>query len=432
MTSQADELKEAFQKQLKTHFFKEETTPQAQKAKIKSWDHFLKLGLPHRGMEVYRYVKLRKLYSKTFSIPKKKDYTKEKIQPYVLSDCKNSLIVMINGNFHPELSCLNAISEKAFVLPMHQAMHTYGAFLSNHLTKSLKEETDPFAALNGALSDEGCFLYFPSKTQYKTPVQILNLIDAETMALLASPRIHFFMGTHSDVNIILTNECLSGENYFCNQYVDFFIEEGARVTLKQLNIGNAKSSWCFDTFRATLKRDSSFRTISITNGAETVRSDIRVRLIGNNAEASLNGLWILNESRESHTNVLIDHEAPHCRSQQLFKGVLDNHSHSSFEGKIYVAQAAQKTDAFQLNNNLLLSDHANAESRPNLEIFADDVKASHGATVGQLDKEQLFYLHARGISTELAKSILVKGFCQEVIGQMQEPAVTNKINTEFS
>ena len=153
----------------------------------------------------------------------------------------------------------------------------------------------------------------------------------------------------------------------------------------------------------------------MTEGAKTVREDYKIALNGENGEADLNGLWVLKEKNECHVNVMIEHVAPHCRSNQLFKGVLDDFARSSFEGKIWVRKEAQKTDAFQLNNNLLLSDHANADSKPNLEIFADDVKASHGSTMGQVDEEQLFYLKTRGFSKEVAEKFLVRAFCQEVL-----------------
>jgi Fe-S cluster assembly protein SufD len=147
----------------------------------------------------------------------------------------------------------------------------------------------------------------------------------------------------------------------------------------------------------------------------TTRHDYRVAMSGENSEALLHGLLTLKDRREAHNNILIDHQAPHCRSNQLFKGVLSDVSRSSFEGKILVRQEAQKTEAFQLNNNLLLSERANADSKPNLEIFADDVKASHGATIGQLNAEHLFYLKTRGLRDIEAKKLLVNGFCREIL-----------------
>lgn len=415
MTLLNDTLLGEFQSQLHAHYKKNEGSGQFQKVKAKSWDHFQELGLPSKNMEVYRYVKLRKLYSQSFLPVERKVVAKSEIDRHILPGFEKSLVVFINGHYHPELSTIVEQSGPLVALPLEKAVKTYGAFLNSHLALSMKSETDPFVSLNGALHSDGMFLYLPPNTVLEQPIQILNLIDTADASVIISPRVHIFVGAQSQMDVTILNKCVSGETYFCNQYLDLVIEKGSQVNLHQINAESPKSSWTFDALRAILKRDSTLRTISITNGSATVRNDYHVQLTGENAEASLNGLWMLKEAREAHANVLIDHQAPHCRSMQLFKGVLNDTSRSSFEGKILVRQPAQKTDAFQLNNNLLLSDRANADSKPNLEIFADDVKASHGATVGQLDREQMFYLRARGFSSDLAKRILVNGFCKEVI-----------------
>jgi Fe-S cluster assembly protein SufD len=167
-----------------------------------------------------------------------------------------------------------------------------------------------------------------------------------------------------------------------------------------------------------LKRSSRFEAWNVLSGGQLSRFSSRISLNGENGEALLQGIWMLNENHQAHTHVVMDHHAPHCHSLQKFKGVMADISQASFEGKILVRQPAQKTEAYQLNNNLILGDHAIAYSKPNLEIFADDVKASHGATVTQIDEEQLFYLNSRGIGSSDAKKLLVQGFCREIIDQI--------------
>jgi Fe-S cluster assembly protein SufD len=166
--------------------------------------------------------------------------------------------------------------------------------------------------------------------------------------------------------------------------------------------------------------------VSVTDGAASVRQDFQVALKGENGEAFLNGVWMLKEKREAHVHVIVDHQAPNCHSNQMFKGVLDDNSRSSFEGKILVRSEAQKTDAYQLNNNLLLSNACLAQSKPNLEIFADDVKASHGSTVGQLNKEQLMYMRMRGIPEKEARALLVFGFMEQIIEMITIPSILDK------
>jgi Fe-S cluster assembly protein SufD len=294
-------------------------------------------------------------------------------------------------------------------------MGTYGAFLNNHWSKSIKEETDPFAILNAALHREGVFIYLPPNTLIENPIKIVNIVDTRGESMMCHPRIHLFAGANSEIDLISSHHTVSGENYFVNLVVEVMVEDGAHVNYIQHNTPGSSKSWLFDAMRVTMKRNSVFKTVMTTKGSTTVRTDYKVALLGENGEVELNGIWQLDGNDESHTNILIDHQAPHCRSMQLYKGVLRGISQSSFEGKILVRQLAQKTDAFQLNNNLLLSDRANADSKPNLEIFADDVKASHGATVGQLDSEQLFYMKSRGFSENEAKEILVEAFIREVL-----------------
>ncbi|MFQ5729429.1 MAG: Fe-S cluster assembly protein SufD, partial [Waddliaceae bacterium] len=315
------------------------------------------------------------------------------------------------------------------VTPLAKAMHTYGAYLNNQWATAMKEETDPFAAMNAALNRDGAFLYLPPKTLVDIPVQILFVADSRDIPMLMLPRIHTFVGAQSQIEFVSTHVTLSGESFFTNRHAEWIIEEGAQVKNIQIKRGNPGKAWLFDTMRTTLKRDSSFHAVSLTDGFATVRHDYRIALIEENAEALLNGVWLLRDKREAHTNVYMDHQAPNCRSKQVFKGVLDDSSRSSFEGKIYVRPEAQKTEAYQYNHNLLLSDSANADCKPHLEIFADDVKASHGATVGQLDKEQLFFLKARGFSEKEARNLLIQGFFQEMIDLIKIPSLKERCNT---
>lgn len=333
----------------------------------------------------------------------------------------------MNGHFQPALSNTSALSARLIIQPLHEAIRTYGTFLNNQWARSIKEEIDPFAVLNAALHQQGVFVYAPPKYQAECPIQILHVADAGDLPMFMNPRAQFFLGAQSSLNVVSSHLNLSGNSYFVNQAADFSFEDGAAAHYTQSTDVLPDSIWHFDAARAFLKRDGLFKTVSVTEGSATVRNDYRVVLGNDNSEALLNGLWMLSQKNEAHTHVLMDHQAPNCRSLQLFKGVLNDLSNSSFEGKILVRQAAQKTQAFQLNNNLLLSDRAHADSKPNLEIFADDVKASHGATVGQLDQEQLFYLATRGFSKHEAKNILVYGFCQEVIEMIPIPSLKKAI-----
>jgi len=414
-----------FSEMLQSHYQMAERNT-LKKIKTNAWDHFQDLGLPTRKTEVYRYIKLRNLFSRSFVPATPTKLTKEQITPYTYPECHH--LIFVNGHYQHELSKL---PKGIVITSLDDAMLTYGAFLDNQWKKSVKEESDPFVTLNAALHQKGLFVYVPPKTVVDTPIQILHIVDTHDQSMMILPRIHLFVGKQSQVNLVSTQIVLSGTEYFVNQSTEATLEEGSRLNYTQVCLNQPADIWQLDAFRATLKRDSTLETVSVTDGSQTVRQDYRVVLTGENADALLNGLWNLSDKREAHTNILIDHQAPYCHSLQLFKGVLNDTSRSSFEGKIFVRREAQKTDAFQLNNNLLLSEGANAHVKPNLEIFADDVKASHGATVGQLDHEQLFYMKTRGFSDIAAKNLLVRGFCQEVIDKIHLPSLRQEVHSQW-
>jgi Fe-S cluster assembly protein SufD len=414
--TQEKSLQEGFNAVLQSHFSKIDQTDPLQKLRLKSWDRFCELGLPAKTHDVYRYLPLKNLYGQGYVKASLSDVSLDKILPHVLPECRKSFLVFVNGHYVKDLSCVEAISNKVVITSLNEAASTYGTFLSNQWNKGLKEETDPFSLLNGALHERGLFIYIPPKTLVEAPIQLLSIIDAKSEAMLILPRLQAFIGSGSEISLVSTSALISGEQYGAFAFCDLAIEENSRVLYTQTARNLSSKVWHFEALRAQLKRNAGLKTCAIVANREAVvRYDYKVALTGENAEANLNGLNLLHDKAEAHTHVLIEHQAPNCRSFQLYKGALDGYSHSAFEGKILVRQAAQKTEAFQLNNHLLLSDYAHADSKPNLEIFADDVKASHGATVGQLDQEMVFYLKTRGFSAAEAKTLLVDSFCQQVL-----------------
>lgn len=423
MTEERMEIQKDFQSLLWALYGQCLETDSLQKIRAKAWDHFLAMGLPTRKDEVFRYVRLNYFFSEKYEAARVTDITFENIEAHILPECKDSVLVFVNGHFNPLLSRTAAMPKKAVVMPLAEAMQTFGSFLNNQLGRNIREENDPFAAINTALHQEGLFLYLPPKTLVETPVQLLNVIDPQGSSMLIMPRLQVFAGVQSELKLVSTQVRLSEGKYVFNMVADAALEEDAHVKYTQVACSIPETVWHFDALRATLKRNSTFKSLCATDGSATVRHDYRTTMAGENAEVQLNGIWMLGNKNESHIHVLIEHQAPNCRSMQMFKGVLNDSSKSSFEGKILVRQAAQKTEAFQLNNNLLLSSQAHADSKPNLEIFADDVKASHGATIGQLDQEHIFYMKTRGFTEAQAKGILVYGFCQEVIDQIDVPSV---------
>lgn len=386
------------------------------------WDHFLEIGLPTRSKESYQYLPLRELYAGSYSKAVDiEEIVQEKVEVEIYPECKDSFVVLVNGKLRSSLSNLSGVPRPIVLSSLSQAMRTYGSFLQNRWSKTLKEETDPFAALNGAIHSEGAFLYIPPKLRVERPIQILNIIDSKSPAVLF-PRVQIFVGAQSEATFLSTNATFSGADFWINQVHDLAIEEAAICEFIHLASAPA-SAWHFSAMRAQLKKRARLQSISLTKGSKSVRQDFRVNLMGEDAEAAIASLCELKEHAAAHAHVFMEHTAANCRSKQLFKGVVEGHARSSFEGKIYVHPEAQKTDAFQLNNHLILGPHAMANSKPNLEIFADDVKASHGSTVGQINAEDLFYFKTRGLPEEVAKKLLLEGFNREIIDLISIPSV---------
>jgi Fe-S cluster assembly protein SufD len=383
----------------------------------KAWDRFQQIGLPQKKSEHFRYVNLNRLYNSAYTPASETSINPELLEPHIHESCVGSVLVFVNGYFQPELSRLTALPQKLVIQSLPEAMKSYGALLTNQWMKLTKEEEDPFVALNAASHGVGLFLYLPPKLICEVPIQLLYVFDSPDQESYSAPRLQLLAGPHSSAKLLSSHLILSGEG-FINQVTEITLEENAQVHYHQFGDPSVEKVLLFDATRATLKRNSRLKTVWATEGSVVTRNDYKIVLAGENSEASLNGVWRLNERREAHCHVYIDHRAPYTNSNQLFKGVLDDVSRSSFEGQIIVQKEAQKTNAFQLNKNLLLSEGCQADSSPNLRIFADDVKASHGATVGQLPPEELFYMRTRGLTKAEAQKILVKGFCAEVTDMM--------------
>ncbi|MDN3508249.1 MAG: SufD family Fe-S cluster assembly protein [Simkaniaceae bacterium] len=325
----------------------------------KAEEKFRRIGLPNRKMGAYQYLRISKL---------------------------------------PELDALAGhlpTSPSEYAMPLSSAMPLYGQLLKGRMHALVDKSGDPITLLNFSRTDDGLFFYVPPGKTISEPV----VIKTE-----ATSRIHIVVGKGSSVSFIH-----KGEGSVANTFIDLACETNAHVKFYN-DVRCESGDWRFDKVHATLKRDASLDIYSYTPGGAGVRDDYHVELLETNSEVRLTGLADLAEGNESHTHIFVHHKAPGCRSHQDFKKVVANGARSSFEGKIYVDPIAQQTEAYQLNQNLLLGSQAIANSKPNLEIFADDVKASHGCTVAQLDDGELFYLQTRGLTREQAKEYLQFAF----------------------
>lgn len=292
------------------------------------------------------------------------------------------------------------VNEDIVVLPLSDALKSYRSILDPRL---LSSEADPFALLSRALMGEGLFIYVPPQIQIEKPIEIVQKCLEGSVS---APYVFIAMGRGAVASFKFITE---GNGCHLPQ-IDCLVEDDARLNLLHYR----GSDWEFEALRATLKKSSQLYSYHLSQGNKSLRSDLRVNLAGEGASATLKGLSDLKGDHQAHQNILIEHAQENTHSNQHFKTVLCDEARSSFEGKIYVHSKAQQTRAYQLNNNLLLGEKVVANSKPNLEIFADDVKASHGSTMTQLNEDELFYIKSRGIDENSAKAMLKTGFCREI------------------
>ena len=340
------------------------------------WDHAWKVGFPDRHTESYR---------------------KASLQPVSKFTLATAGQVKIEG----------AIPAPIVLLTFEEAKKTYATFLENRIKSKLKEKNF-FAALTNAIFEQGFFLYIPPNTVIDESISLSVLYEGENAYF--APHLQIFVGRGSSVRFQVSPLLKSGVS---SQVIDIYMDRNASCHWVETTDFPYETMY-MNAIRATVKENSHLQVWSHTKGSQFFRQDFQVELF-ENSEAVLKGASDLREKRVSHTEVLVAHRGPHARSNQHFKGVMQDSSRSTFEGKIFVEPEAQKTEAYQLNNNLLLGAESMVFSKPNLEIFADDVKASHGATVAQFSQEELFYFQTRGIGKEKAAQFLAAGFLKDVI-----------------
>lgn len=377
-------------------------------------------GFPNRKVETYRYVPLSPFYKIPWQHPKSPDLEalKKRVLPRIHPESARSYLVCINGVFEPALSDVSSLPPSVVVQPFAEASRTYGFYMQSRLVKKLQEESDPFALLCLHLARGGIFLYVPAGVVIDSPLQVIHVTTGESTA--AMPQLLGFVGEKSRLQMTTSIDA-EGSSSWLNGWSDLHLDADADVFLHQEYIVPS-DCYAFDKLTCELKKGAQLKVTSFSTGSKTVRQDYDIALTQPNGSVELKGLWIGGESRQTHVNAHIRHQAEDCHSNQHFKGALLGSARSSFEGKIDVDAVAQGTEAYQLNNNLILSEDAAAFAKPNLEIRADAVSASHGVTMAKLLEEELFYFAARGISELAAKKHLVRGFCHEMIDQIAQPS----------
>jgi Fe-S cluster assembly protein SufD len=327
-------------------------------------------------------------------------------------------LVFVNGCYARELSLLGRLPEGVKAGSLATVLNTEPALVEPHLSRYANYQGHPFVALNTAFMADGAFVYIPRGTVIQKPIHLLFVSTTGENPTVSHPRNLIVADDDSQATIVESYVGLENDVYFSNVVTEIRGGENAIIAHYRLQ-QESREAFHIATLHAHLRRRSNFSSHSISLGGALVRSDVTAVLAGEGSECTLNGLYMVTGQQQVDNHTRIDHEKPHCSSRELYKGILDGKSKGIFNGKIYVHKAAQKTDAKQTNKNLLLSEDAVINTKPQLEIYADDVKCTHGSTIGQLDHDAMFYLRSRGIGLQAARRLLRYAFASELIGQLK-------------
>lgn len=390
-----------------------------------AFKNFTNLDFPDSKNEEWKYTNIAPLLSQMFSINKVDSKVgKEEIQKYLLKGIDAHILVFINGDFSPEHSAVKDIKDGISIESIKDKLRNNDPELLNHLGKYTNFKDNIFTSLSTAFTNDGTFIKVEDNIISEKPFYILYLTNAQNNSIQTQPRNLILGGKNSQFTIIEHFVSIDDSTYFTNTITEVLAEENSVIDHIKIQ-EESRNAFHIARMEVEQERSSNFTSHLISLGGKISRNELNSKFNDEGGESMFNGLFLIEDDQLFDVHSKIDHAKPHCNSHEHYKGILDDSSRGVFNGKIMVRKDAQKTNAFQQNNNILLSNEALINTKPQLEIFADDVKCSHGATIGQLDKEARFYLKSRGIGEEAANIILLHAFASDVVNLIKVEAVKN-------
>ena len=388
---------------------------------------FESIGFPNKKLENWKYTSLKNLLNTDYNVlPEINNVLEFKnIKKYLIDDIDSYKIIFVDGKYCSHLSETTHEGMDICILSAALTQSKYELIIENYFNKiALK---DGITSLNTAFSNEGAFIHIPKNKFVEKPIQIIHFSTGNEASLMFQPRNMIVVDENSQVQIIERHQSLSENKVFTNSVTEIYADKKSIIDYYKIQNDNLQASLIDNTY-VNQQRNSSFSMHTFSFGNELVRNNLNISQNDEFIETTIKGVTIIGDKQHIDHNTLIQHNKPNCNSHQDYKGIYDNKSTGVFNGKIIVEKQAQKTNAFQSNNNVLLSDKATINAKPQLEIYADDVKCSHGCTVGQLDKNALFYLKSRGIPEKEATALLMYGFANNILRSVKIPEIKNRIN----
>jgi Fe-S cluster assembly protein SufD len=385
----------------------------------KAFDSLNKMGIPTTRHEEWKYTRIGSFFNKEYQ------YT-ESQAPLSAAELASlrlpgyeqaNELIYINGRYSSELS---VVRSKGLTVQSLQeaAKNEYKDIVSKHLGNSSNYLKDGIIALSTAFVQDGVFVHIKKGQIIEHPIYIYNITDARQANILAQPRTLVYVGENAQVKFVETFNTLGTQESFTNRVIEIVVEKDAITEYYKIQTDASHASQVATTHIQQIGK-SYTHTVTVSLNAGLVRNNLNIVLDAERCEAHLYGIYLQQGQSHIDNHTVVDHAKPHCESNELYKGMLDDQSTGVFNGKIFVRQDAQKTNAYQSNKNVLLSEGASVNTKPQLEIFADDVKCSHGCTIGSLDDESLFYLRSRGIPENIARSLLLHGFVLDILEQIK-------------
>ena len=409
------------------------TAPQwARSLRLSAITRFEELGFPTTKNEDWHFTSVGPIAEREFEplvgrgVPTR--VTRADLAPFTFGADDWHTLVFLNGRFNAALSGITSLPDGISVMPIARAYDELPLLLEQHLGRIASIDAHTFTALNTAFINDGAVIHVGKDVEVAKPIHLLFVSDAGATNGVAQPRNLIVLDRFAKATVIESYAALPGARgeYFTNAVTEAVIGDGATLTHLKLQ-RESEQAYHVGTFDARQGRDSHLVSFSFAVGGALSRTNVYTELRGEGCGATLNGLYLGDGTQHIDHQTRIEHVEPNCYSRELYKGILDGEAHGVFNGKVFVHPAAQKTDGKQTNNTLLLSEKAQIDTKPQLEIFADDVKCTHGATVGRLDETALFYMKSRGVNARTARELLTYAFAADVLETIELKEVKEEL-----
>ncbi len=387
-------------------------------------DTFARIGLPHQRIEDWKYTSVKPIARRDFARPDASQATAdaETIEGQRIPGLDTCRLVFINGHFAAALSDSEGAGSGVQLRSLAQVLADDPEALRGRFTDCAPSDFSGFTALNTAFADDGAVVELAPQTHADKPIELLFVSTPQAEQVACHPRIVIAVGEHAQATVIEHYVGIGDAANLTNTVTEAVLDGGAHLTHYRIQ-RDTRKGFHIGSVHTRQAGASRFESHNVQIGGLLVRNDINTSLNAEDAQTLFNGLYLVNGRQHVDTHTRIHHNEPNTKSEEAYRGILDDNARGVFNGRVYVAQHAQKTEAYQSNDNLLLSGKAEIDTKPELEIYADDVVCSHGATVGQLDQTAMFYLRSRGIDEEAARGLLLYAFAEETIERMALPAL---------